>query len=838
MFPIFIIFLCLILGVNSQCNPGYIVDGRTCRIQYSNYTQLQVYTCVTAQLVKPVIYLEPTTILSCLNETGPGISSNILSPVPTIFYSILCVNGSGIPYLMLSDTSKTASCRDNDKNTTTSTINMYEPLSTNYIYTQISVCKNSINGKRTMAIEQVLGPNSASMMCLSTNSPGRVEASESFKTDKDYQVTQCPICSVNGTCSKYTRQCDCKSGYTNVTCDTDIDECVVNKPCSRIATCVNLPGSYVCQCPPGYTPNGSNGCNAINYCNYENNTCATGSGVDCTDNRNGTYYCQCYRGYVRINDTVCEPAMTLFSVTQIGKQRINITSDRFGGDANRVFVMYESGSRVRYCTNITITEPNVSLQCSTGPYQVSGFWEVWLDYDKVSNELRYPLPFITKIGAPPTQGGLVIVNGVNLPKFPRLILGDILVTLSNTNSNQVRFIAPPGTGVRTLRLFNDTIENTDTLLFKYAAPNITQTNSILETGGKVFINGTNFGDDPSVITVQIGPSICKNITMLQPHTQISCDIGATPPISYLLQMNVSTVPANKFYFTTLPLPTVEFCSNNTCSNRGSCVNSSCICETGYIGSRCEQESSPIIILPGDGGEITVTVDKNTNFTISIVSVSEMDLDTVADGYNLTGAKWNLENDVANRWDFYLTLPNNATINSTFQYFINDTDVQFGDQLLHMAEKTLKLSISIALWPFASRVNTLRVVIKSNMLSESLNPNGCTGKSVGTGSNNSTTTDSTKNQYQWTTLSGQDNGMIARIVNQAIVDGRSIVANIQEQLANDFIEYSMSVPYFEESVLFDPDYSVFLKVKDNSDDQCNQSTAKDDNLWKIVTGSVR
>ncbi|EFA84205.1 hypothetical protein PPL_03281 [Heterostelium album PN500] len=65
--------------------------------------------------------------------------------------------------------------------------------------------------------------------------------------------------------------------------------------------------------------------------------------------------------------------MTLFSVIQIGKQRINITSDRFGGDVKRVSVMCESGSRVRYCTNITITEPNVSLQCSTGPYQVSGF---------------------------------------------------------------------------------------------------------------------------------------------------------------------------------------------------------------------------------------------------------------------------------------------------------------------------------------------------------------------------------------------------------------------------------------------------------------------------------
>lgn len=33
---------------------------------------------------------------------------------------------------------------------------------------------------------------------------------------------------------------------------TDIDECLAS-PCQNLAICLNLPGSYQCQCPPGFT---------------------------------------------------------------------------------------------------------------------------------------------------------------------------------------------------------------------------------------------------------------------------------------------------------------------------------------------------------------------------------------------------------------------------------------------------------------------------------------------------------------------------------------------------------------------------------------------------------
>nr|CAD7257868.1 unnamed protein product [Timema shepardi] len=44
--------------------------------------------------------------------------------------------------------------------------------------------------------------------------------------------------------------CACPSGFTGQYCQTDIDECE-SKPCDQ--HCVNLPGSFECQCKTGFT---------------------------------------------------------------------------------------------------------------------------------------------------------------------------------------------------------------------------------------------------------------------------------------------------------------------------------------------------------------------------------------------------------------------------------------------------------------------------------------------------------------------------------------------------------------------------------------------------------
>ena len=53
--------------------------------------------------------------------------------------------------------------------------------------------------------------------------------------------------------------CNCSgTGYTGTVCDEDVDECEEHvgrdaHACQRNSTCVNVAGSYRCNCPPSFT---------------------------------------------------------------------------------------------------------------------------------------------------------------------------------------------------------------------------------------------------------------------------------------------------------------------------------------------------------------------------------------------------------------------------------------------------------------------------------------------------------------------------------------------------------------------------------------------------------
>ena len=69
---------------------------------------------------------------------------------------------------------------------------------------------------------------------------------------------------------------------------TAVDECEQNSPCNG-HTCVNLPGSYRCECQDGYS--GSDCSVPPDFCadnKCEHGTCETGQ---------NTYTCSCNHGY-------------------------------------------------------------------------------------------------------------------------------------------------------------------------------------------------------------------------------------------------------------------------------------------------------------------------------------------------------------------------------------------------------------------------------------------------------------------------------------------------------------------------------------------------------------
>uniref|UniRef100_A0A2C9K992 EGF-like domain-containing protein n=1 Tax=Biomphalaria glabrata TaxID=6526 RepID=A0A2C9K992_BIOGL len=63
------------------------------------------------------------------------------------------------------------------------------------------------------------------------------------------------------TCDYFNGRCTCNLGWTGYDCSIDIDECAQDPfRCPNYSLCVNLPGSYECQCKDGLTLNSSKLC--------------------------------------------------------------------------------------------------------------------------------------------------------------------------------------------------------------------------------------------------------------------------------------------------------------------------------------------------------------------------------------------------------------------------------------------------------------------------------------------------------------------------------------------------------------------------------------------------
>lgn len=82
----------------------------------------------------------------------------------------------------------------------------------------------------------------------------------------------------------------------------DLDECDFNEhTCDReFGQCINVEGSYTCECRPGFTGDGRN-CIQRDECQTPDHECATSA--KCIDTV-GSYTCQCEEGF-RGDGKVC-----------------------------------------------------------------------------------------------------------------------------------------------------------------------------------------------------------------------------------------------------------------------------------------------------------------------------------------------------------------------------------------------------------------------------------------------------------------------------------------------------------------------------------------------------
>nr|XP_040570359.1 fibrillin-3-like isoform X2 [Lepeophtheirus salmonis] len=172
----------------------------------------------------------------------------------------------------------------------------------------------------------------------------------------------------------------------------DVDECGVNENiCGEHGQCVNLNGSFECQCSDGYILYESNMCQDINECESEQNVCDVNS--YCV-NLEGSFECRCSKGYI-LESNVC--------------QDINECEDEFICNHGSICVNFEGSYRCdcssgyeldenRYCQDIDeclqsdscnnvnshcINNPgSYFCECNAGYRNNSGFCD---DFDECSD---------------------------------------------------------------------------------------------------------------------------------------------------------------------------------------------------------------------------------------------------------------------------------------------------------------------------------------------------------------------------------------------------------------------------------------------------------------------
>ncbi|XP_016332605.1 fibrillin-1, partial [Sinocyclocheilus anshuiensis] len=102
----------------------------------------------------------------------------------------------------------------------------------------------------------------------------------------------------NGVCINMigSFRCECPMGFVFndklLICE-DIDECQKGPVCQQNAVCLNVPGSFRCECRPGYRQTPTQQCVDRNECAENPNICSPGQCIDMV----GSYRCICPNGF-------------------------------------------------------------------------------------------------------------------------------------------------------------------------------------------------------------------------------------------------------------------------------------------------------------------------------------------------------------------------------------------------------------------------------------------------------------------------------------------------------------------------------------------------------------
>eukprot|EP00026_Physarum_polycephalum_P013374 Phypoly_transcript_13768.p1 GENE.Phypoly_transcript_13768~~Phypoly_transcript_13768.p1 ORF type:complete len:160 (+),score=20.86 Phypoly_transcript_13768:285-764(+) len=133
----------------------------------------------------------------------------------------------------------------------------------------------------------------------------------------------------------------------------------------------------------------------------------------------------------------------------------------------------------------------------------------------------------------------------------------------------------------------------------------------------------------------------------------------------------------------------------------------------------------------------------------------------------------------------------------------DSSFSFANQILNVAENSVKFSMAISNWPFARYSDQIKVTIQARESSNQNPKSSCVD----------TQTDTDSNNLLWMQVRFNGAVVYGRFSYYAELDGEVKKVQYSYDFSSSAIE--ITIPHFWDQAVFDPDFQILLDFRDDS-----------------------
>eukprot|EP01132_Coremiostelium_polycephalum_P001089 gene1089-1380_t len=419
---------------------------------------------------------------------------------------------------------------------------------------------------------------------------------------------------------------------------------------------------------------------------------------------------------------------------------------------------------------------------------------------------------------------------------------------------------PPGTGRFNLNAKIGNSIKSNNLSTSYIEPSIQWASSIFyQEGGQITIGGDNFAE--TGLQVFVEDQECTNPKLLS-EERIQCFYnGLVPPKSDGKSLGVKVIvdevsSSNSVFRYKEKKECKTPCVKGTCDSESGV----CICEQGYTGSDCSQESggssgspsidsnSGIIQIPGLGFQFNISVSHIREITPGSSPIQTLGL--------LQDLKWlskNTTDSNKNHWNGKFE-QNQASLDLTIQKYNQESKIEFAGESFTTPANSVKFQVGINSWKFEKPENQLQVIYRIETNAKNTykcDPIPTTYK----------TDSSSESITKWVELDAASAILSAQFTQRIYIDSAIQTSSISVLNSNDELvikhkptqesddgtqpQYNlfiaMTIPSFSTDCLLDPSFSATLKSGTTVEQemQCSKRDNDDSNKksWVIPVSVV-